>query len=311
MISVTNNAKKFFEEEASTVYIYGAGDYGKWVARFMQRCNMDFEGFIDKCTPKKEDCYILGKKMMHPSDLKILDQTRLRIIIASLAANEMLADLVWYTENKDVLCMVPIYNDLIPGVKRYDINKFLSYFRAKLITVKVPTIFSNRCTAGFIYRALGETMISPTIDTGISPEDFLKICRNPKDYFSEDMVFGYSTIRYNKIRTVGRVKDIEVLFAHTDDGSQAIRRWNKMRKWIDCDRLVFVMSDEISMISCQIAEEFCSMKQKHLLLMQNVFYNGKNLKGCMFVNHRHFHDRDRVIESWFDLVGWVNGDSVI
>lgn len=311
MISVTNNSKIFFEEESSVIYIYGAGDYGKWVAKFMQRCNMDFEGFIDKHKQKEDDCYVLGKKVIHPSDLKILGQTRLRIILASLAANEMLMELIGNIENKDILCMFPIYNDLATGKRRYDINKFLSYFRAKLITVEVPTIFSDRCTAGFIYRALGQTMISPTINTAIYPKDFLKICRNPRDYFSEDMVFGYSTIALNRAMTVGKVKDVEVLFAHTDNGIQAIRRWNKMRKWINWDCLVFIMSDDISMVSCQMAEEFCSIKHRHLLLMENTLYAGKNLEGCMFVNHRHFHDRDRVIESWFDLVGWINGESEV
>lgn len=312
MISVTNNMKGFFEEEASGVYIYGTGDYGKWVARFMQRCNMEFEGFIDRGKPEGRDCYVLGKPVMHPGALHLLIGTKIRIIIATLAANEILAELPWHTGSMDVLCMVPIYHDPVEGKSVYDINKLLSYFRAKLFKVEVPTIFSDRCTAGFIYRALGQTMISPAINTGLSLEDYLKICRNPKDYFLEDMVFGYWTIirEENKVvtRAVGRVKDIEVVFAHEDDGLQAIRRWNKMRKWINWNYLVFVLSDEMSMIPCRIAEEFCSMKDKHLLIMQNALYPNISLPGCMFVNHKHFHDRNRVIESWFDLMGWINGE---
>lgn len=313
MILATNNARAFFEETTSGIYIYGAGDYGRWVARFMQKCNMEFEGFIDRGKLAGGECYALGKPVIHPDALQSLSRTRLRIIITVHAANEVLADLAWRTGRMDVLCMVPIYNDVALGECRYDINKFLSYFRSKLIRVEVPTIFSNRCTAGYIYKALGVNMISPTINTGISPENFLKICKNPKDYFSENMVFDHWTITQFRSAAVGRVKDVEVLFAHAEDGLQAIRRWNKMRKWINWNYLVYVMSDTVTStimptFSCQMAEKFCSMKDKHMLITRNALYAGKNLQGCMFVNHEHFHDKDRVIESWFDLIGWINGE---
>jgi len=280
MISVTNNINTFFEGETCRIYIYGTGDYGKWVARFMRKCDMEFEGFIDGGISERQDCYVLGKTVMHPGALRFLGRKRLKIIIAALAANEILAELPWHTGGMEVLCLVPVYNDLVEGKKVYDINKLLSYFRAKLMKVEVPTIFSDRCTTGFIYRALGQNMISPAINTGFSLEDFMKICRNPKEYFLEDMVFGYWTTTCYGIRAVGRVKDVEVLFAHEEDGHKAIRRWNKMRQWINWNSLVFVLSDEMSRIPCKIAEEFCSMKEKHLLIMQNV---SMSVKACRAV----------------------------
>lgn len=312
MISVTNDAKAFFEEESAPIYIYGAGEYGTWTARFMQKCGIDFEGFIDKVTDR-DGCFVLGKKMIHPEMLRSLPKVKLRIIIATLRVDSVMTELPWYAENIDAVCMVPIYRHLSSGTKRYNINEFLSYFRAKLITAEVPTILSDRCTAGFIYKALGIGMPSPTINTAISAEGFMKICRNPKDYLLEDMVFGYWTKARDGIRPVGRVRDVEVLFAYEEDETQAIHRWNRMRKWIDWNNIIYVMSYKkptpFNMeLPYRLAEEFCSLKEKHLLLMKNYLYAGKNLPGCIYVDHEHFHTNNVVIESWFDLLGWINGE---
>ncbi len=313
MISATNDTKSFFENECSPIYIYGAGDYGTWTARFMQKCGMHFEGFIDKAAEGKDKVFVLGKKVLHPEMLRSLPKMRLRIIIATLQADGVLAELPLYTENIDAVCMVPIYENLFSDGKKYNINIFLSYFRAKLIKVDVPTILSNRCTAGFIYRALGTGMLSPTINTGISWEGFMKICRNPKEYLSEDMVFAYWTKALNGIRPVGRLKDVEVLFGHEEDETQAIHRWNRMRKWINWNNVIYVMSDTRpapfnTVLPYRLAEEFCSLKEKHLLLMNQYLYAGKKLPGCMYVENIYFHDEEKVIESWFDLLGWINGE---
>lgn len=307
MMQVTNNAKNFFEKHTSPIYIYGCGNYGKWIASYMQRCHMEFEGFIDKKV-SMPNCFLYGKKIIHPDALPALGQTKIRIIIATLKSNEILEKLSWYTENINMLCMLPLYKEPISDTMKYDINKFLSFFRAKLIPEEIPTIFSDRCTAGIIYRALGKNMISPTINTEISKEDFLKICKNPRYYFEEDMVFGYWTICQFGTKFVGKIKDVEVLFGHTEDVSQAISRWNKMRKWINWDNIIYIMTDGRSMIPYQLAKEFCSLKDKHLLLMENNLYISRELQGGMFVNHKHFHDRNTVIEDWFDLVGWINGE---
>lgn len=279
----------------------------------MKKCYVEFEGFIDKAA-LRPDCFLLDKRVIHPNKLFSFGKIKMRIIIAALKSNEILEELSRQAEGMDIYCMLPVYKDFISGVERYDVNKFLSFFRAQLIPEEIPTIFSERCTAGIIYRALGKNMISPTINTGISKKDFLKICKNPRYYFSEDMVFGYWTVWHSRTKFVGKVKDVEVLFGHTEDASQAIKRWNKMRKWINWDNIIYIMTDRDrnnggrEMIPYQLAKEFCALKAKHLLIMEHNLYISKELRGGMFVNHKHFHDRNRVIENWFDLVGWINGE---
>ena len=55
MIEVTNNARSFFGESDTPIYIYGAGNPGQWVSEYMERCHMEYEGFIDKAAGA-EDC---------------------------------------------------------------------------------------------------------------------------------------------------------------------------------------------------------------------------------------------------------------
>lgn len=48
MIQTTNNTEKFMKDGNDAVYIYGAGNCGKWTARFRKKCGIGFEGFIGK-----------------------------------------------------------------------------------------------------------------------------------------------------------------------------------------------------------------------------------------------------------------------
>lgn len=307
MLQVTSDAKKFFQDNTDVIYIYGAGNPGHWVAEYMSKCNINFEGFIDKGV-STDDCFLHGKRIIHPQRLHSLGHKFLKIIIAVGKPKEVLAELPWYVKDIDVLCLVPIYKDFIDKNQIYDINRFLGYFRKQLITTELPTILSNSCNAGFIYRALGETMISPTINISIQPEEFMKICRNPREYLSQDIVFDHWTLFYGRRNPVGRIKDVEVVFAHSDDAEESVRRWNKLRKWINWERMIYILSNEAAMIPYQIAKEFCALPTKHLLIIKDNMYSNSELGGAIYVNHAHFHIRDSAIENWFDLLGWINGE---
>ena len=48
MIQTINDTEKFIKEGNDPIYIYGAGNCGKWTGRFLQKCGIDFVAFIDK-----------------------------------------------------------------------------------------------------------------------------------------------------------------------------------------------------------------------------------------------------------------------
>ena len=308
MIQTTNNAKEFFEKNNEPIYIYGVGNPGYWVTYYMQKCNIRYEGYIDKAVTT-DDCYMSGKRIIHPKELKAYTNGKIRVIVAIGKPEEAVEELHWNADKNDILCLVPFYLDHNRRCKQYDINKMLSYFRRKLIAGDPPAFISNSCDAGWAYRGLGLNLASPTIDVAISPEDFLKMCKAPHEYLECEMSFSNWTLFLNGMRRpVGKVNDIEVVFGHSDNAEESIMYWNRLKDAINWNNLIYIMDDAWRNVSYQVAKEFCNLPVKHLLLLRNSMYSDCNMNGMIYVNHGHFHLREVAIENWFDLVGWVNGE---
>lgn len=307
MIRTTNDVTEFIEMEQGPILIYGAGNPGYWVGKYMHQCNIAFEGYIDKGA--KGECESYDKPIYHPVILKSFhDPKQLRIILAVGNPDEALGDLHWYAGKRDIVCLVPIYEDYITKERIYDINKLLSYFRSKLITTEIPTILSNSCNAGFIYRMLGVKRISPTINNVIWPKDFLKLCEEPYKYLTKDIIFSHWTIYAGKRIPVGRIEDIEVYFVHDKNVEEAMNRWNSFRKRINWDCLIYIFSEDIATIKYSLAKAFCALNEKHMLIFSKNMYCSWELKGSVYMHHDHFHIRNSAIENYFDLLGWINNE---
>lgn len=308
MIQTTNNAKDFFERNTEPIYIYGAGNSGYWVSYYMEKCHIDWEGCID-IGARESDCYMYGKKIVHPSELKKCNE-KIRIIVAIGQAEDALATLHWYADSNKILCLVPFYKDQVSQKeKTYDINKMLSYFRNRLLMCEYPTFISNTCSAGFAYKVLGLNFSSPTINTGIRPIDFLKFCKNLSEYMEYDMQFSHWTLRQGERIPVGKVKDIDILFPHSDNVENSILYWNRLKEAINWNNIIFIMNDNWFNIPYQIAKEFCDFPNKHMLILKSSMYNN-DMKGLIYAdkNCQTLHDRSVAIEDWFDFLGWVNGE---
>ena len=309
MITTTNDVKEFFESSESPIYIYGAGNPGYWVGKYLHLCGMNYEGYFDKGA-RDVNCLMYGKTIYNPSEIPLVSagENELRIIVAVKNVDEVLGQIHWYHNNRRIHCLIPMYEDYISKERIYDINKLLSFFRSKLLVGDVPTILSNSCNAGFIYRALGVKRCSPTINNIIWPNDFLKLCKNPEKYLSKDIAFSHWTLHGGKKIPVGKIDDIEVYFVHDSSEKTAIERWNTYRKRVDLNNLIYLFSEDMGNVPINIIKEFCRLDTKHLFILQKNMYCGQEYKGCVYMNHVNFHIRDSAWENWFDLVGWINGD---
>lgn len=308
MIRTTNDPKRFYEEEEGSVYIYGAGSVGKWVARFMETCGMDFEAFIDQ--NGAADKVVSGKPVIRSNQMRSLfGKRRVRVVIAAGKPERIIMDLCYYAQACDLLCLIPVYMSEALKVPVCSVNEMLSYFRKKLLISDVPTVLSNTCLGAHIYKALGDVATSPTINNYIEPEHFLKLCKNLGYYFSEEMVFSHWSSLYGIKTPVGRVRDIEVTFTHVQDEVTPIERWNKMKEWVQPDNIVCIMELEVTEWTQAVREEFCSLPNRHLIITRRDLYMDQDWKGgpILFAPHEHFRQWDVVIEEWFDLVGWLNG----
>lgn len=314
MIQTTNLAKNFFEDEmAGPIYIYGMGNPGYWVNYYMVRCNITFAGYIDKLADSSGS--LLGWEKLpiwHPSALKNMPDDSLRIIIAVGDPDSAIADLHWYADEKKLLCLTPLYNDVIHGTKTYNINKLLGYFRKKCLNNKMPSIFSDGCNASYIYFCFDQDIPnSPTINMGIDPEDFLKFCKNPTKYLACKAEFSHWALDHSYKMVVGKIGDITIRFDHTNDPEKCINRWNVARKLVDTDNIVCIMEewgDWRRKMTYDMMKEFCSLPYKHLMFTRHPICSP--LPGLIQITKEEcrFSSRDYAWENWFDLVGWLNGE---
>ena len=324
MIQVTNDTHDFFEKHNEEILIYGAGNAGYWIGHYMNRCGLDYSGYIDKKLDH-EDVTYNDKPVYTPDKLKEYRGRSLRIIVSPHNYENVLADLLWmeHLYEFNALCLVPRYKHISTKEEGYHINKLLSYFRRKLFKGEVPTVISNNCAAGFIYDLMDMIMISPTINTGIVPDDFIKLCQNPEYYLNKDMdnelyfIRPYGNPQLDDDVPAGKIKDITVQFGHVDSTEGLVDRWNMMRKRVNWNRIIYVYCTHDVYVPFSVANEkaFMSLPREHLLIvMRNAAFWDNSFTGNgfnkVFMQQNYLASPDSAIENYFDLLGWINGEGL-
>lgn len=319
MISITHNAKDFFENKTGTVFIYGAGNAGYWISDYMNRLHIEFDSFFDR-EVKFEGLLYNGHPVWKPEKIKDYKDESLRVIVSPKCYQSIVYDLLELDRKYQLnaLCLVPVYPRVTNGQQEYDLNVFLGYFRRKLLKQKtMPTFVSNTCNAGRIYRWLDIPLLSPTINTGISPDDFIKICRSPRRYLSAELKEpNYGKEIYDGAGRDGtitfKLDDILISFPHDEDASSIPEKWNMLKSNIQWDNLIFVLSDGVMPISNDIIREFNQLKEKHLLVMdrKKICFYTNDLKENMLISTSNdiFFAKD-AIENYFDFLGWLNEET--
>ncbi len=313
MLTVTNDVVSFFEKDTEKrIIIYGAGNAGKWIGIYMNRLKIDYYCYIDR-NVERNDTFLNGKQIFKPEKLQDFYGESLKILISAKCYKDICSDLLWLDSNYcfNALCFVPQYMDIIAHDNRYNINKFLGYFRRQLLLDStVPTFISNDCTAGLLYESFGMVMRSPTINTGFETNDFLKFCYNLKKYLACEVTdlhwerrYGY---RYNAIDSpIGKLDDISIIFGHENNIDVIVEKWRFMRENINWNRIIFVMQDGHASISREQFLYFDLLKEKHLFVNMRSSC-GVNSENIVFFKSDWLHDRECVIENNFDLVEWIN-----
>ena len=314
MISITNDARLFFEDEQGEIIIYGAGNAGYWIGYYMNRCNIEYTCYVDQKACNKG--LYNGKPVFGVEKLSEYKGRTVRIICTPKSYNAVLEKLLWCSQKVgfDALCMVPKYVHITTKEDEYHINRFLAYFRRKLFKGEIPTIISNNCSAGFIYQMMDMVMLSPTINTGIYPNDYIKLCRNLKYYLGQEMKElhwerPYGNPQHWDDLPAGNIADVTVMFGHVDSTEGLIERWNMMRKQINWNRIIFVGCDHDLYMPFKIKEEeaFMGLPGEHLLfVMRNEALWGSQNNNKVFMQQNYLEKRDSAIENYFDLLGWLN-----
>ena len=131
------------------------------------------------------------------------------------------------------------------------------------------TIISQNCIGGVIYNDLGLEFKTPTINLFIEDENFIKLCENPKHYFSidaEPKIEDYvdpidNRIHYPKIK----VDDIEICCLHYKDCNSAVESWNRRRKRVNFDNMYIIANTWNLHNKKELVERLNKLKYKKII----------------------------------------------
>lgn len=318
MITVTNDVKDFIENQTGEILIYGAGNSGYWVGHYLNRCEIEFSGYIDN---NELYCGALcqEKPVYQPQKLSEYKGRNLRLIISPRLYESILSDIMFSGRKYGfhALCLVPRFMHFSLKQEVYDINHFLGYFRRGLYKKDTPTIISNDCVSGEIYNLMDMPMLSPTINTYIAPSDFLKLCKDPERYFDiEGKELFYNVLPIGdepedckRGLPAIKVDDITITFAHTEGKSEElVERWNMMRKRINWDNLIFIFRINHMAVPEEFIRDFAKLKRKKLIM--NYGANGviyRDIEQLFF--SEYILGKERAVENSFELLEWLNKEA--
>lgn len=173
------------------------------------------------------------------------------------------------------------------------------------------TILSANCLGGLLYDRLGLKFLSPTINTLITSDQFVRFVLDYEQYLTKELVFIESERPY----PVAQLGDIQIYFAHYKTAEEAAACWNRRKERVKKERLFVLLNDRDRVTE----EDFCRLDESGLKNVM-VFTANKHLKHrCTF--YVPCQDKDGMVgnlmmkswvtgkmvaERYFDFVGWFN-----
>lgn len=310
-IEYTSNLSKFFKNDAPLMIKDSLGN-SWWVGYYLSKCGIPCECFIDDGI-LKEGTQCNGINILSSSALSGFNGGVLRFVFAdnNLTIGVLRLSRLSRKYKVSILCTSPHFKN--NKKNEYNINRFLGFFRQRLIQGEVPTIFSNDCTAGRVYEALGVTPITPTINVLIEDDDYATFCENIDKYIdlqmirSEDIrIYCPLYYPYDRDRESGVIDDIRVVFSHNLNNDDVVAQWNQRKRFINKRKYVFIYSDYQRAGSISFAKRFFEIKGNKLYISHNGVINTSDVDCVITWNTNWFFETNIPIELHFDLVGWIN-----
>ena len=192
--------------------------------------------------------------------------------------------------------------------------KTIGKIKKKMLQNKDFTIISNNCWGGIIYRDFNLPYNSPTVGLFFMAEDYIKFIYNLKSYINEDLNFisledsKYKNFlkKLNYSNPIGKIKDIEIMFLHYTSEEEAKEKWNRRKKRINWNNIIYKFSDQ-NMCTYEHIEKFNNFNVKNKICFTTRKYNNinsiqiKKYKNCEnVVNDIKYYKR------YFKFIRYVN-----
>lgn len=179
------------------------------------------------------------------------------------------------------------------------------------------SVFCNNCLAGVFYHDASRKFTSPTINTAMDGEDFVRFLERPEYYLNQPMQFitwpGHDY-------PIARIDDIEVRFVHYKSPEEAEEKWHERANRIVWDNLFIVATNHDGAGSPEIMERFDRLTYKNKIMFVSQEYpqyewavTVPQFKGrfqvrimTAFANFKG----QRYYETCFDLPSWIRENSL-
>ena len=193
--------------------------------------------------------------------------------------------------------------NLISTIKLVVRNK---YYRMMLKN-KDFTIISNNCWGGFIYQIFKLPYNTPTVGLFLFAEDYVEFCKNIKYYLSKQIIFiDKNSSKYkehiSKNYPIGRIDDIEIHFMHYRTSEEAIEKWERRKKRINWNNIIFKFSQK-DLCNKDNIINFMNLEHKNKVC----FVNEQEIDNTIYIpNLDKYKDETNVTLKYFNVLAYLN-----
>lgn len=176
------------------------------------------------------------------------------------------------------------------------------------------SIISCNCMAGIIYHNLGEKFLSPTINTMIPSDSFVKFISNIDYYLGQQLEFIDAPVYLNGEKVncpVANIDDVVVYFTHYNTREDAEEKWESRKTRINYDNMYVVFNDRDG-VTKEMVKQLDVSKFKNV-----VMFTAKDefdLPFCFRLSEKDISNINlknnvtglRIFEEKFDYVSFLN-----
>lgn len=206
--------------------------------------------------------------------------------------------------------LIEIRDKIIRHLRRYRYG-----ILCKQLTNKNFTLLSNNCLGAICLHDIHQPFLTPTVNAGTVPKDFVKFCENLDYYLSLDIKMSKEESS-EKVQ-YGYIGDIRVYFPHFKYYDEPREKWNIRRYRVNKDN-IFIMMTERDDCTYEDLVAFDDLPYKNKVVFTVREYpeikSAFHLKGCVDIKtgqlgyayeYPHWWSLRRYVEQ-FDLVNWFN-----
>lgn len=127
------------------------------------------------------------------------------------------------------------------------------WYRRIGLQYKDFTIISNNCAGGYVYQYFGIPYCTPTEGLDFSVDDYMKVIKNPRHYFTQKLSFicPECTERYKNgehfTYPVAKINDVTVYFRHYHSQYEAEQKWVRRCSRMNFDKVFFLLTESETM----------------------------------------------------------------